>query len=67
MKLTEGTEIDIFTSTSAAEFFRVVDVLLIQMEWFFYVKMYSKSTEKRQLVDIFVKFFYLPIDSNNAL
>lgn len=55
---TEGTEINIFTSSSASEFFRMVDVYLIQTEWVFYLKLYTMSSEKRSLVDNFLDFFY---------
>ena len=54
----EGAEINVFTPSSAGDFFREIDVLMIQMEWGFYVNGYSQTLEKRRLVDEFLNFFY---------
>lgn len=54
----EGSERNVFTSSSADEFFRKIDVLMIQMEWSFYPMFFSKTEEKRRLVDKFLNFFY---------
>src|SRR6218665_539579 len=54
----EGAEINVFTPSSAGDFFREIDVLIIQMEWGFYVNEYSHTLEKRRLVDEFLNFFY---------
>jgi len=54
----EGSEINVFTPSSANDFFREVDVLIIQMEWTFYPMYFTQTPEKRRLVDEFLNFFY---------